>query len=111
MLCALVVLALGISSAALEAQDTRARLGDIPVNHRGFLGIQLSRDSLASVRQRLGYARDWTTGDGGESEVWWCYRSGSDTRAAILLIASSGEMGGPEHEVDQIRLSGASRAD
>jgi hypothetical protein len=73
--------------------------------------VRLNDDSLASAKQRLGPAREWHTGDAGESEWWWCYRAGAGAAATVLLLSSGGEMGGKGHELDEIRLSRAARSD
>jgi hypothetical protein len=94
-----------------DAQTPPARHGDIPLSMRGFLGIELNRDSLASVVARLGPAKEWRTGDASGAEVWRCYRTGNDSEHAVLLISSGGEMGGSGSQVDEIRLSRSPRAD
>jgi len=89
----------------------RDRGKDISRSMRGVLGIELNRDSLASVIARLGKTESWSTGDAGEARVWWCYRTTSGGDSATLLISSDGEMGGPGSEVDEIRLIRSPYAD
>jgi hypothetical protein len=108
---ALVTIGFAALPANAQSQSPAPRPGDLPVALRRVLGVELNRDSLASVQQRLGPAHEWTTGDGGNAQVWWCFRTGVDSDAAVLLISSSDEMGGPGHEVDEIRLTRSARAD
>jgi hypothetical protein len=107
----LALLMLCAAAATSGAQRADPRRGDIPTAHRGFLGVRLSDDSLASVKRRLGPTREWHTGDAGESEWWWCYRAGTGPDATVLLLSSGGEMGGRGHQLEEARLSRATRPD
>jgi hypothetical protein len=108
VLGALIASCFAIASSA----QTASRLHeDMPASMRGLLGIELNRDSLASSQHELGPVKEWVTGDAGDAEDWWCYRSSSGADSAIVLFSSSGEMGGPGHEIDEIRLMRAAVAD
>ena len=101
-----------VTFGVLPAQaQVGARQRDMPTSMRGFLGIQLIRDSLPSVEARLGSTEGWHTGDASTGRFWWCYRTSTDSSGAVLLISSDGEMGGEESTVDDIRLIRAGRAD
>jgi len=91
-------------TTGLQAQGAPARHGDMPLQVRSIGRLRLNQDNLASVSERVGPVSPWETGDAGDSRVWWCYRNSSDSILTILLASSSGEMGGPNHEVDQITL-------
>src|SRR5438128_7151149 len=90
------------NSRPLDAKDLPDSMGEV-------LGVRLNRDSLISVWSRLGRTAEWETGDAGEAMVWWCYRLGGDTDRTIVTFGSSGEMGGPNHEVQDIRVTRWSR--
>ena len=102
---ALAVLSVAIAPAVTTAQSPAPLHGDLPTAMRGVLGIEVSRDSLASVVARLGPATAWRTGDGAEATVSWCYRMGSTADSPLLLISSNSEMGGAGHIVEDILLS------
>ncbi len=87
-----------IPDSVHRARPTR----DLPSSMRGVLGVRLDKDSLASVRARLGPTTEWETGDAGDAMVWWCYRVGHGRAAAIVTFGSDGEMGGEGHKVQRI---------
>ena len=95
----------GLAPAASAQTRVDPVAGEMPAAMRAVLGIQLSRDSLASTKARLGPTTEWHTGDAGESTWWWCYRVGE----TAVIFSSDSEMGGSGHEVDHIRVTHTSR--
>ena len=76
----------------------------MPIPMRTILGIEVSRDSLGSVEQKLGPSPRWHIGDASESVSHRCYRIGTGTSATTVRFSSSGEMGGVGQEVEDIQL-------
>jgi hypothetical protein len=92
--CALIA---GASAAERQITDDAVTL----------LGITAGSDqTLNDVAARLGPAKQWHTGDAGESESKLCYRFGEGPEAIIVVFASSSEMSSPKGQVNAIRVYG-----
>jgi len=77
----------------------------IPEAALTVLGITAgSPQTLHDVTRRLGEAKSWHTGDASTSESKVCYTVPSAAGDVVVVFASSGEMGGPEGQVNFIRL-------
>jgi hypothetical protein len=100
-----VMIALLMHGLASQASAQRARSGDLPPAMREALGVRLNRDSLASVLARLGPTPARSTGEGGESQITWCYQAKTGPSPFVITFASDAEMGGEGHEVDEIRVT------
>jgi len=100
----LIALAAMVTSAGSARGQTNARKADMPIPMRTILGIEVSRDSLGSVQRKLGRSTLWHTGDAGESATHRCYRMGTGPSATTVRFSSSGEMGGPGQEVEDIQV-------
>jgi hypothetical protein len=96
------VLLLALSAVAWESLDAQTRLPDrdLPTSMRSVLGLELNRDSLASIVSRLGEATVWSDGTGHDSIVKWCYRVGD----AVIEFGSEPEFGGAGRRLHEITL-------
>ena len=100
----LIALTAICTSAGWARAQASARKADMPIPMRTILGIEVSRDSLGSVEQKLGSSTLWHTGDASESASHRCYRIGTGPSVTTVRFSSSGEMGGAGQEVEDIQL-------
>ncbi len=98
----IAVLLLALSVGAWESLDAQVRLPDrdLPTSMRSVLGLELNRDSLASVESQLGVATVWRDGTGHDSIVKWCYRVGD----AVIEFGSEPEFGGAGRRLHEITI-------
>jgi len=75
---------------------------DLDVPSRSILGITLGQSNLAMVQAKLGPAKLWGDGDGGNAESKVCYVT-RDPNALVIIYAANSEMS-PDHVVTNIRI-------
>ena len=101
---------LALPIAAISAQQGPKR--DVPLAMRSVLHIVLNQDSALSIVGKLGPAQQWSSGEGHDRFVNWCFQSGGGTSGTTLhLMSDDSDMGTEGHQVNVIRiLSGSSLA-
>ena len=102
---------LALPIALISAQEGAPKR-DVPPAMRSVLGVALNRDSALSIVAKLGLAQAWSSGEGHDRFVNWCFRSGDGTIGATLhLMSDDSDMGTESHQVNVIRIfNGSSRA-
>lgn len=90
---------------------TQSRGHDVPPGARSLAGVTLNRDSAASIRAKLGPARERTVGTGHDVMLDWCYLPrGSASGALLELMSDASDMGTTGRELNVIRLRASAPA-
>jgi hypothetical protein len=68
----------------------------------GGFRITFEETTLAQVMKATGLGTIQQHGDAAEHVLWLCYTAVTNGKTSRLWIESSGEMGGPEHDITEI---------
>ena len=93
-----LILALATGSVTATKYPPR----DLDAPSRTILGITLGQSDLAMVQAKLGPAKLWGGGDGGDAESKVCYAT-RDPNSLVIIYAANSEMS-PDHVVTNIRI-------
>ncbi|MGH7654232.1 MAG: hypothetical protein ACREN6_06165 [Gemmatimonadaceae bacterium] len=98
---------LAIAQSALWVVGARAQSAgdDLPPGFRSLAGVTLNRDSAATIRAKLGTARERRSGAGRDALTDWCYvpADGPD-RTVLDLMSDASDMGTPGQALNVFRL-------